>query len=85
MDPAKPHIRFCVNNPPTLAERNDLIARGFLCRDCLGNCSACFEGRFLEIDDEFVEGESYDEILQNASTPTEDGRGASESLKKKDE
>lgn len=57
------HIRFCVNNPPTLAERNDLITRGFDCRDCLGNCSACFEGRFLEIHDEFVEGETYEEIL----------------------
>jgi uncharacterized protein YuzB (UPF0349 family) len=62
-DQAKQSVRFCVNNPPTLSERNELIARGFDCRDCLGNCSDCFEGRFLEIDDEFVEGESYDEIL----------------------
>ncbi|MCA9302564.1 MAG: hypothetical protein KC996_00430 [Phycisphaerales bacterium] len=83
--PTSRTIRFCVNNPPTLTERNDLIARGFVCRDCLGNCSACFEGRFLEIDSEFIEGGTYDEILQNASTPIENDRGAHESLKKKDE
>jgi len=63
MDPAKPIIRFCINNPRTLAEREDLIARGIPSRDCLGNCTACFEGRFLEVNSEMVEGESYQEIL----------------------
>lgn len=63
MDDPDLHIRFCVNNPRNLAERNALIARGFECRDCLGNCTACFEGRFLEIDDEIVDGDSYEEIL----------------------
>lgn len=64
MDQPKPDIRFCVNNPRGLAERNDLIARGFVNRDCLGNCSRCFETRFLEIEDEFIEGDSYDAILK---------------------
>ncbi|MBL4590889.1 MAG: hypothetical protein JKY96_02900 [Phycisphaerales bacterium] len=63
MDSQKPIIRFCVNNPRTLGERNGLIARGFDCRDCLGNCTACFEGRFLEIDAEIVSGDSYGQIL----------------------
>lgn len=63
MDPERPTIRFCVNNPRTLAERNELIARGFDCRDCLGNCKACFEGRFLMINGEIIEGDSYRQIL----------------------
>jgi uncharacterized protein YuzB (UPF0349 family) len=65
MDSPKPAIRFCVNNPRTMAERNELIARGFDCRDCLGNCSACFEGRFLEIDGEIIAGDCYDGILKS--------------------
>ena len=70
MDPER-IIRFCVNNPRNLTERNDLIARGFVNRDCLGNCSRCYETRFLEIDGEKIEGESYDEILKS-DPPTED-------------
>jgi len=62
----KPPIRFCINNPRNLAERQDLIARGIPSKDCLGNCTACFNGRFLEIDGELVEGESYQEILEAA-------------------
>ncbi len=64
--PQKPvEIRFCVNNARGLKERNELIALGFDCRDCLGDCSACFDdGRFLEIDGEIVRGEFYNEILQ---------------------
>ena len=66
MSDPKRTIRFCVNNPRSLTERNELIERGFECVGCLGNCSQCFETRFLEIGDRFVEGESYDEILKNA-------------------
>ena len=67
MPSTNPPIRFCINNPRNLAERQDLIAREIPSKDCLGNCTACFEGRFLEIDDELVEGESYQEILESVS------------------
>lgn len=60
-----PRIRFCVNNPRTLEERNDLIARGFECLGCLGNCTRCFETRFLEIENRFVECEQYEQIIDN--------------------
>jgi uncharacterized protein YuzB (UPF0349 family) len=63
-------IRFCVNNPRTLAERNDLIAKDIECRDCLSNCTACFEGRFLVIDDEIVSGDSYGQILSSTEKNT---------------
>lgn len=68
----KPPIRFCINNPRNLAERQDLIARGIPSKDCLANCTACFEGRFLEINNQFVEGESYQEILKSASPKSGD-------------
>jgi len=67
MPSSKPPIRFCINNPRNLAERQDLIARGIPSKDCLGNCTACFNGRFLEINDLFIEGESYQAILESAS------------------
>ncbi|MBO6513031.1 MAG: hypothetical protein JJ974_03595 [Phycisphaerales bacterium] len=63
------HIRFCVNNPRTLQERQHLLAEGFTCRDCLSNCTQCFETRFLEIDDTFIEGDSYQSICQSANPP----------------
>jgi uncharacterized protein YuzB (UPF0349 family) len=63
--PDPKQIRFCVNNPRNLQERQDLFNRGFTCRDCLSNCTRCFETRFLEINDTFVEGETYDQILNN--------------------
>ncbi|MBL4698792.1 MAG: DUF1450 domain-containing protein [Phycisphaerales bacterium] len=66
MDCPKPPIRFCINNPRTLAERQDLIARGIPSKDCLGNCTACFEGRFLEINGKIVPGDSYQQILEHA-------------------
>jgi len=63
-DAAKPiKVRFCVNNPRTLTERNALIESGHECVGCLGNCTRCFETRFLEINNAFFEGDSYDEIL----------------------
>lgn len=66
-DPTNPeHIRFCVNNPRNLQERQDLFDQGFTCRDCLSNCTRCFETRFLEINDTFVEGDSYQHILESA-------------------
>jgi uncharacterized protein YuzB (UPF0349 family) len=58
-----PRIRFCVNNPRSLVERNELLARGYECIGCLGNCTRCFETRFLEIDNRFIEGESYPHII----------------------
>jgi uncharacterized protein YuzB (UPF0349 family) len=66
-------IRFCVNNPRTLAERNALIANGYECVGCLGNCTRCFETRFLEIDKVYIEGESYEQIAEH--TPHPDGSG----------
>lgn len=67
-EPTKPvRIRFCVNNPIRLAERADLIDRGYECVGCLGNCTRCFETRFLEINDKFVEGDSYQKILSQCS------------------
>ena len=72
MSERTPSIRFCINNPRNLAERQDLIARGIPSKDCLGNCTACFEGRFLEIDGQIIPGESYQAILKSASPKTDD-------------
>ena len=66
MDQPQPdpkHIRFCVNNPRNLQEREQLLRAGYTCRDCLSNCTRCFETRFLEIQDTFIEGDSYEHIL----------------------
>jgi len=68
MDQPTPEIRFCINNPRNLQERQDLIDKGIPSRDCLGNCTRCFETRFLEIDDEQIEGESYQQILDSIKT-----------------
>ncbi len=68
MDSPKPNIRFCINNPRNLAERQDLINQGYPSRDCLGNCTRCFETRFLEINDEQIEGETYQQIIDSAKT-----------------
>ncbi|MBL4808524.1 MAG: hypothetical protein JKY43_00500 [Phycisphaerales bacterium] len=64
----KPPIRFCINNPRNLAERQDLITKGIPSKDCLGNCSACFEGHFLEIQGQIIPGDSYQQIL-NTTKP----------------
>lgn len=66
-EPSDPKVRFCVNNPRTLAERNALIEAGHECVGCLGNCTRCFETRFLEIRDVFIEGDSYEGILRRAA------------------
>ena len=63
----QPRIRFCVNNPRGLDERNALLAAGHECLGCLGNCTRCFETRFLEIENRFIEGEHYDEIISRAN------------------
>lgn len=65
-------IRFCINNPRNLEERLDLLNRGIESRDCLGYCSACFVGRFLEVDDKFVQCDSYNEILDDQEDPNTD-------------
>ncbi len=70
-EPSNPNVRFCVNNPRTLAERNALIAAGHECLGCLGNCTRCFETRFLEINDRFIEGEDYDQIIRDAKADSE--------------
>jgi uncharacterized protein YuzB (UPF0349 family) len=61
-------IRFCVSNPRGLDERNALIAAGHECLGCLGNCTRCFETRFLEIDNRFVEGDDYGGIIASVET-----------------
>jgi len=78
MDSSKPIIRFCVNNPRNLDERNNLIAMGFDCLGCLGNCEVCFETRYLEINGRFITGDSFEQILEKSieqadkKTPHED-------------
>lgn len=73
MDLVPIRIRFCVNNPRTIQERNDLVARDFECLGCLGNCDRCFDTRFLEINNRFVEGENYEQILESsAQDPSSD-------------
>ena len=67
MSDEQPHIRFCVNNPHSLAERNQLISQGFECVGCLGNCSQCFRERFMEISNVFIVGDSYQDILSRAN------------------
>lgn len=62
-------IRYCVNNPRNLLERQALADHGFICRDCLSNCTRCFETRFLEINDTFIEGDSYEQILKESTPP----------------
>lgn len=62
-------IRFCVNNPRNIQERQALVDQGYTCRDCLSNCTRCFETRFLEINDTFIEGDSYEQILKSADPP----------------
>ena len=68
----QPRIRFCVNNPRGLDERNALLAAGHECLGCLGNCTRCFEVRFLEIENRFIEGESYEEIIDRSSNDLSD-------------
>lgn len=67
--PDRHRVRFCVNNPRGLRERQALIDAGYECLGCLGNCTRCFETRFLEIDNRFVEGESYQQILEQGQGP----------------
>lgn len=67
--PNQREIRFCVNNPRGLRERQALIDAGYECLGCLGNCTRCFETRFLEIDARFVEGENYRQILEQGGQP----------------
>ncbi len=59
-------IRFCTQNPRTNAERDALLAAGCVLRDCLSNCSRCFETRFLCVGDTSIEGEDYETILAQA-------------------
>ncbi len=63
--------RFCINNPRNLEERKFLFDQSFECRDCLSNCTRCFETRFLEINDTFVEGDSYTQILNTPPNPND--------------
>jgi uncharacterized protein YuzB (UPF0349 family) len=60
------NIRFCVLNPRSSEERDALIAEGCEQRDCLGQCSLCFETRFVVTDSMTIEGEDYPAILAQA-------------------
>lgn len=59
-------IRFCVNNPRSLAEREGLVRAGCECHDCLSRCSACFEDRFLVVGETVFEGPDYATLLEEA-------------------
>ena len=61
----KKTVRFCINNPRNLQERQQLLDKGYQSRDCLGNCTRCFETRFLEINEEQIEGETYQQIIDS--------------------
>lgn len=59
-------IQFCTQNPRSNEERDWLIAAGCELRDCLGQCSMCFETRFVVADTLTVEGEDYEAIVAEA-------------------
>ncbi len=59
-------IRFCTLNPRSNQEREDLIAAGCEQRDCLGQCSLCFETRFVVADGMTIEGKDYPSIIDQA-------------------
>lgn len=59
-------ILFCINNPRSLQERQQLTDAGCVSRDCLGICSRCFDTRFVAVRDEIIEGESYERIIAEA-------------------
>ena len=64
-DPCR--IRFCVLNPRSNRERDALVAAGCEMRDCLGQCSLCFETRFLEVNQTIIdEPDDYDALLAKA-------------------
>lgn len=64
-DPCR--IRFCVLNPRTNKERDALVAEGCEMRDCLGQCSLCFETRFLAVGPTVLdEPDDYDALLAKA-------------------
>ncbi|MCC5822937.1 MAG: hypothetical protein LAT64_04570 [Phycisphaerales bacterium] len=64
-DPCR--IRFCVLNPRSNQERDALVAEGCEMRDCLGQCSLCFETRFLEAGQTIIdEPDDYAELLDKA-------------------
>lgn len=60
-------IRFCVLNPRSNEERDALLAAGCEMRDCLGQCSLCFETRFLVADTATLdEPDNYTALLDAA-------------------
>lgn len=67
-------IRFCVLNPRSNDERDALLAEGCEMRDCLGQCSLCFETRFLVADTETIEGDTYPAILAQARQKCQQSR-----------
>lgn len=64
-------ILFCINNPRSLQERQQLTDAGCVSRDCLGVCSRCFDTRFVAVRDEIIEGDSYERILADARRAAE--------------
>lgn len=66
MDDRPRTIRFCVNNPRSLEERQLLLDSGCDLRDCLGRCSACFDERFVMVGREVIEGPDFPSIIAQA-------------------
>jgi hypothetical protein len=64
--PERCPIRFCTLNPRSNQERDELVAEGCEMRDCLGQCSLCFDTRFLVADTLTIEGEDYPSIIAQA-------------------
>ena len=64
-------VEYCLSNVPTPA-RAMLQACGLPVREdsCLQRCGCCYDGPFLVVDGEVVEGASHREILERI------GRGA---------
>jgi hypothetical protein len=62
-------IRFCALNPRSNEERDALTAQGCAMRDCLGQCSLCFETRFLAVEATIIdEPDDYPALLAKART-----------------
>lgn len=73
-DPCR--IQFCTLNPRSNEERDWLVGAGCEQRDCLGQCSLCFETRFVVADTLTVEGEDYETIVAEARRVCEKRAGS---------
>ncbi len=55
-----------------------LLVAGYECSGCLGNCTECFESRFLEINDEFVSCETYEQAIADHRSANPDSKDATD-------